>query len=128
VSTRSPVFKERPLPKSKKEAIDLMMENANLIKRPILIRGSKVTFGFDREAYTANERDRVSPRTERSELRRASVTERAKRDAGAPADQTKSGAGHGAPASRRSSGPEPRSKGASERPGRSGGAKPAGKK
>jgi arsenate reductase-like glutaredoxin family protein len=51
VSTRSPVFKERPLPTSKKEAIDLMMENANLIKRPILIRGSKVTFGFDKKAY-----------------------------------------------------------------------------
>ena len=34
VSTRSPVFKERPLPESKKEAIDLMMENANLIKPP----------------------------------------------------------------------------------------------
>ena len=51
VSTRSPVFKERPLPKSKKEAIDLMMDNPNLIKRPILIRGSKVTFGFDKQAY-----------------------------------------------------------------------------
>jgi regulatory protein spx len=51
VSTRSPVFKERPLPASKKEAIDLMMENSNLIKRPILIRGSKVTFGFDKKAY-----------------------------------------------------------------------------
>jgi arsenate reductase-like glutaredoxin family protein len=53
---RSPVFKERALPKSKKEAIDLMMENPNLIKRPILIRGSKVTFGFDPEAYIASER------------------------------------------------------------------------
>jgi arsenate reductase-like glutaredoxin family protein len=51
VSTRSPVFKERPLPKSKKEAIELMLENPNLIKRPILIRGSKVTFGFDKKAY-----------------------------------------------------------------------------
>lgn len=51
MSTRSPVWKERPLPASKKEAIDLMMENPNLIKRPILIRGSKVTFGFDREKY-----------------------------------------------------------------------------
>ena len=51
VSTRSPVFKERPLPKSKKEAIDLMMENANLIKRPILVRGARVTFGFDKKAY-----------------------------------------------------------------------------
>jgi arsenate reductase-like glutaredoxin family protein len=51
VSTRSPVFKERPLPTSKKEAIDLMMENANLIRRPILIKGSTVIFGFDKEAY-----------------------------------------------------------------------------
>jgi arsenate reductase-like glutaredoxin family protein len=51
VSTRSPVFKERPLPRSKKEAIDLMMENANLIRRPILIKGSKVIFGFDKDAY-----------------------------------------------------------------------------
>ena len=53
VSTRSPVFKERPLPNSKKEAIDLMMQNPNLIKRPILIRGSKVTFGFDKKAFGA---------------------------------------------------------------------------
>jgi len=51
VSTRSPVFKERPLPTSKNEAIDLMMENSNLIRRPILVRGSKVTFGFDKKAY-----------------------------------------------------------------------------
>lgn len=51
VSTRSPVFKQQPLPKSKKEAIDLMMEHPNLIKRPILVRGSKVIFGFDKEKY-----------------------------------------------------------------------------
>jgi arsenate reductase-like glutaredoxin family protein len=51
VSTRSPVWKERPLPKSKKEAIDLMMENPNLIKRPILIKGSKVVFGYDKKEY-----------------------------------------------------------------------------
>ena len=51
VSTRSPVWKERPLPKSKKEAIDLMMENPNLIRRPIMIKGAKVIFGFDKDAY-----------------------------------------------------------------------------
>ena len=51
VSTRSPVFKERALPKSKKEAIDMMMENPNLIRRPIFVRGSKATFGFDKDAY-----------------------------------------------------------------------------
>lgn len=53
VSTRSPVFKQRPLPKSKKEAIDLMMAQPNLIRRPILVKGSKVIFGFDRERYSA---------------------------------------------------------------------------
>jgi len=51
VSTRSPVFKERPLPRSKKEAIDLMMENPNLIRRPIFIKGSQVIFGFDKDRY-----------------------------------------------------------------------------
>jgi arsenate reductase-like glutaredoxin family protein len=52
VSTRSPVFKERPLPRSKKEAIQLMMENPNLIKRPILVKGAKVMFGFDKDRYS----------------------------------------------------------------------------
>jgi arsenate reductase-like glutaredoxin family protein len=28
-----------------------MMQNPNLIKRPILVRGSRVTFGFDKKAY-----------------------------------------------------------------------------
>jgi arsenate reductase-like glutaredoxin family protein len=51
VSTRSPVFKTRPLPRSKKEAIDLMLEQPNLIRRPVLVRGSRVTFGFDKDAY-----------------------------------------------------------------------------
>jgi len=51
VSTRSPVFKQRPLPKSKREAIDLMTEQPNLIKRPILIRNGTVTFGFDKAKY-----------------------------------------------------------------------------
>ena len=51
MSTRSPVFKERPLPKSKKEAIALMMDNPNLIRRPIVIKGSKVVFGFDKDEY-----------------------------------------------------------------------------
>jgi arsenate reductase len=51
VSTRSPVFKERGLPKSKKEAIDLMMQNSNLIRRPIMVKGSRVLFGFDKDEY-----------------------------------------------------------------------------
>ena len=51
MSTRSPVFKQRALPKSKKEAIDLMMEQPNLIRRPVLVRGANATFGFDKDAY-----------------------------------------------------------------------------
>ena len=39
------------MPKSKKEAIDLMMKQPNLIRRPILVRGSKATFGLDKDAY-----------------------------------------------------------------------------
>jgi arsenate reductase-like glutaredoxin family protein len=52
VSKRSPVFKTRPLPKSKKEAVSLMLEQPNLIRRPVLVKGGKVTFGFDKEAYS----------------------------------------------------------------------------
>lgn len=51
MSARSPVFKTRPLPASKKEAIDLMVAQPNLIKRPVLVRGSKVIFGFDKDEY-----------------------------------------------------------------------------
>ena len=52
MSRRSPVFKEEPLPRSKKEAIDLMLEHPNLIKRPIVVKGSRVVFGFDKDALT----------------------------------------------------------------------------
>lgn len=51
VSTRSPVFKTRPLPASRREAIDLMLEQPNLIKRPVLVRGATVIFGFDKARY-----------------------------------------------------------------------------
>ena len=45
------MFKARPLPASKQEAIAMMIENPNLIRRPIVIKGSKVIFGFDKEQY-----------------------------------------------------------------------------
>ena len=51
VSTRSPVFRTRPLPESKQEAIDLMLEQPNLIRRPVLVDGDEVTFGFDKAVY-----------------------------------------------------------------------------
>ncbi len=51
LSRRSPVFRDRPLPSSKKEAIDLMLAEPNLIRRPVLVKGARVLFGFDRDAY-----------------------------------------------------------------------------
>ena len=53
MSTRSPVFKERALPRNKQEAIDLMAQQPNLIKRPILVRGPKAIFGFKKDGYLA---------------------------------------------------------------------------
>jgi arsenate reductase-like glutaredoxin family protein len=47
------VFKTRALPRTRAEAIALMLENPNLIKRPILISGTSVTFGFDEKTYEA---------------------------------------------------------------------------
>ncbi len=46
------MFKGRALPTSKREAIDLMMAQPNLIERPILVHGRKAVFGFDKEAYS----------------------------------------------------------------------------
>lgn len=51
MSRRSPVFKTRALPRNKREAIALMLEQPNLIKRPVLVKGSKAIFGFDKAAY-----------------------------------------------------------------------------
>jgi len=45
------VFRTRPLPKSKKAAIALMLEQPNLIRRPVLVKGRTVLFGFDKTAY-----------------------------------------------------------------------------
>ena len=56
VSRRSPVWKERPLPATKRKAIDLMLEQPNLIRRPVLVAGSRVIFGFDKAQYLALKR------------------------------------------------------------------------
>ena len=54
VNRRSPAYKARGLDvatMTKKQAIDLMMEDVNLIRRPIVLRGRKAVFGFKPEEY-----------------------------------------------------------------------------
>jgi arsenate reductase-like glutaredoxin family protein len=46
---RARKMKERP--PSRGEAIKLMAKEPNLIRRPVVIRGSRVVLGFDAEAY-----------------------------------------------------------------------------
>jgi arsenate reductase (glutaredoxin) len=51
---RSPAFKARNLGSrelAKDEAIDLMLEEPNLIRRPLVLAGGKAVFGFDPEEY-----------------------------------------------------------------------------
>ena len=38
-------------PPSRSEAIQLMAQEPNLIRRPIVMRGSQMVLGFDEEAY-----------------------------------------------------------------------------
>jgi len=38
-------------PPSRAEAIKLMAKEPNLIRRPVLLRGSQMVLGFDEEAY-----------------------------------------------------------------------------
>ena len=49
INRRSPAFKERYLEGrrlTKKQAIDLMMEGPNLIRRPLVVSGRRAVFGF----------------------------------------------------------------------------------
>jgi Spx/MgsR family transcriptional regulator len=54
VNTRSPAYKERGLnvaKMTKKQAIDLMMEDINLMKRPLVMKGRRGVFGFKPDEY-----------------------------------------------------------------------------
>lgn len=54
VNTRSPAYKERGLDvakMTKKQAIELMLEEPNLIKRPLVLSGGRSVFGFKPEEY-----------------------------------------------------------------------------
>lgn len=55
LNTRNELYRERGMkenPPSRQEALRLMSENPNLIRRPILIQGSRMVLGFDEEAMT----------------------------------------------------------------------------
>lgn len=52
LNSRNALFRERGMkdnPPSREEALKLMSENPNLIKRPITIRGRKMVLGWDEE-------------------------------------------------------------------------------
>jgi arsenate reductase-like glutaredoxin family protein len=54
MSTKSPTWKKMGLSldtMTKKKAIDLMLEEPNLIKRPLLLAKGKAVFGFKPEQY-----------------------------------------------------------------------------
>lgn len=54
VNMRSPAYKERNLDvtkMTKKQAIDLMMEEPNLMKRPLVLTKGKAVFGYKPEEY-----------------------------------------------------------------------------
>jgi Spx/MgsR family transcriptional regulator len=54
LSTRSPAFKARNLGArrlSKQEAIDLMLEDPNLMRRPLVLAKKKTVLGYDAKAY-----------------------------------------------------------------------------
>ena len=54
INKRSPAFKERNLDVAKltkKKAIDLMMEEPNLIRRPLVLGKGKAIFGFQPDEY-----------------------------------------------------------------------------
>ena len=54
LNARSPAYKERNLGErklSKKQAIDLIMEEPNLMKRPLVLSGKRGVFGFKPDQY-----------------------------------------------------------------------------
>ena len=49
-NTRTPLYREKNMkqkPPSKDEAIKLMLKDPNLLKRPVIIKGTKKLTGFD---------------------------------------------------------------------------------
>jgi Spx/MgsR family transcriptional regulator len=54
INTRSPAYEELGLDRkklTKKQAIDLMMKEPNLIRRPLVVAKGKAVFGYKPEEY-----------------------------------------------------------------------------
>jgi len=54
LSPRNELYRERNMaerPPPRTEAIKLMSKTPNLIRRPLLVHGSKIVIGFDEAAY-----------------------------------------------------------------------------
>lgn len=50
LNTRTPLYREKNMkqkPPSKEEAIKLMLKDANLLRRPVIIKGKKKLTGFN---------------------------------------------------------------------------------
>jgi len=55
LNSRNELYRERGMkenPPPREEALRLMAENPNLIKRPILVKGREIVLGFDEEALS----------------------------------------------------------------------------
>ncbi len=56
LNPRNELYRERGMkenPPGREEALRLMSENPNLIKRPILVKGREIVLGFDEPAISA---------------------------------------------------------------------------
>jgi arsenate reductase (glutaredoxin) len=54
LNPRNELYREKQLgekPPSRAEAIRLMAQTPNLIRRPVVIRGEQIVLGFDEKAY-----------------------------------------------------------------------------
>ena len=57
LNTRNELYRERKMnenPPSRAEAIGLMAANPNLVKRPLIVRGDEILFGFDAEKWAGS--------------------------------------------------------------------------
>ncbi len=54
LNSRNDLYRERNMaqnPPTRSESIKLMSQTPNLIRRPLLVRGSQIIIGFDEAAY-----------------------------------------------------------------------------